>query len=832
MSRRMAPCLGAALLALASSGAAAPRAGSADGFALSRSLQPGTLVEPGFEAEGGRLSPDARQVVYVAPGRLRRKALFLKPAAGGSPRPLVDEDFDVGGPCFSPDGAWVYFHSAEVGPEKIYRVRLEDGFRERLTSGAGHDLHPSLSGDGRLLAYDSDREGGGYDIWVRDLEARSELRLTLHPGADFYPTFHPDGTRVAFTSSRDGGWKIWSKALAGGQAVLLSRGAGADNHASASPDGRLVAFDSDRGGGLGVFLVSWAGGDVTPVALPAAHAGTPSFGRDGLLVYLSDLHGVTSLESRPLGPGLGGVAAAAPPRAAPRRPDLAFTVPPDPAPAIPPRPPGFAGAAPAEAEGEPPPSGLEAIRVLAYHPAAGNQPVPAEAPLYLTLSHRVRAPEGWQGVARLEARGGRQVPVAVTYNPALRRIDITPEDPLETGAYRVSVLPGTLVGEAGQGFDGHRWSFRSQGAPAALAPAAPEPTEGPLRILAVSPRVGQIGVRPDAQVAVRFSRPYDPASVTPESLVVRGAGGVAHSGDIHLGKGDRVLHLRPHSPFQGGVEYQVEVARGLRDPAGASLEGKNRWSFRVAHGSALKVVAVEPADRQLAAETTLTLTFNRPVDPRALQAGEVILEGGGLPHKGSMLLDSTKKILLFQPYARLPPRTEFVLHLPPGLADLEGNGLELEEPLRFRTGKEEATSSDAALFARHLGGAGAVSPAARLAAAGESPPGAGGEAGGVPALAPAGGAGAPPEWVPQVLRVLRRKGYLDPALAGSLESPAGLTRYKTALLVDSARDRQVAMTPYERKLLARLLDEVRPELARLGRADVDPQAETPLLAAR
>jgi hypothetical protein len=68
-----------------------------------------------------------------------------------------------------------------------------------------------------------------------------------------------------------------------------------------------------------------------------------------------------------------------------------------------------------------------------------------------------------------------------------------------------------------------------------------------------------------------------------------------------------------------------------------------------------------------------------------------------------------------------------------------------------------------------------------------------------------------------VLRVLRRKGYLDPALAAGLDSPAGVTRYRVALLVDSARERQAAMTAYERKLVERLAEEFRPELARLGR---------------
>ena len=38
-----------------------------------------------------------------------------------------------------------------------------------LTQGKSNDYHPSLSPDGRILAFDSDRSGN-FDIWLLDLE--------------------------------------------------------------------------------------------------------------------------------------------------------------------------------------------------------------------------------------------------------------------------------------------------------------------------------------------------------------------------------------------------------------------------------------------------------------------------------------------------------------------------------------------------------------------------------------------------------------------------------------------------------------------------------------
>lgn len=264
-----------------------------------------------------------------------------------------------------------------------------------------------------------------------------------------------------------------------------------------------------------------------------------------------------------------------------------------------------------------------------------------------------------------------------------------------------------------------------------------------------------------------------------------------------MAQGDRVLVLAPYDPFTPGRKYKVEVEREVATKAGVTLQGKNHWVFQVAHGSGLKIVKVEPTGRELDSETTITLAFNRPLDPRSLDSGEMVLEGGNIPHKGSFYLGPEKRLLLFQPFSRLPPRTEFVLHLPAGLADLEGNPLELEKPLRFHTGKGAPEGGVANLMAKHLGGGSVKSPSAYMEAATGTRP--------------------VPDWVPKVLKVLKRKGYLDPALAGGIDRRNSLTRYKAALLVDSARNRQAAMTSYEKKIVERLASEFSPEMTRLGR---------------
>lgn len=781
------PAWFAAALAL---GLVLPRPGlagaSGQGFALSRSLHPGALVEPGFGATVGRMSPDGTQIAYLAPRPDGNEALFVKPVAGGSPRELVGGAFRVGAPCWTPDGAALFFHSTERGPEKIFRVELATGARTLVTQGPHHDLHPSLSADGRLLAFDSDREGG-YDIWVQELPAGEPRRVTMARGPDFFPALHPDGTQVAFTSRRDGRWRIWAKPLAGGPATPLSPGAGADAHPAASPDGRWVAFDTDVDGDARVMLVDWRGGTSTPVETRGRRATYPGFGGDRL-VFTATVHGVTSIERANLAPGL-----AAPPMAA-TVPDLtggpslagAFQVPPDPVVPVIPAPP--VPVPPAPRRGPP-------LRVLSYNPSQPGRPVRPETLVYLAFSHELVVPEGgWARAVRL-TRDGAAVPAQVAYNQGLRRLEVTgPGGALAGGTYEVDVPAGSLQARTGAPFEGIRFGFVVEGGP---LEAAAEQAGGPFRIRAVSPKVGERGVATDSKIAVRFTRAFDPRTVSAEAVGLVDEEGHRHPGVIRMAQGDKVLVLAPYDPLVAGRKYKVEVDREVATAEGERLVGKNHWVFQVAHGSGLKVVKVEPEGRELDSETTITLAFNRALDPRSLDSGEIVLEGGNIPHKGSFFLGPEKRLLLFQPFSRLPPRTEFVLHLPPGLTDLEGNALALEQPLRFHTGRAEAEAGAADLMAKHLGGGTVKRPSEYLGAA--------------------SGTGPVPEWVPKVLKVLKRKGYLDPALAGGIESRGALTRYKAALLVDSARDRQAAMTAYEKKIVEKLSTEFASEMTRLGR---------------
>ena len=82
---------------------------------------------------------------------------------------------------------------------------------------------PTLSRDGKLLAYVSGVEGGVPHIWVQQSSgSEAILRVTDGPDADAFPDFSPDGAHIVFWSSRGGGG-IYVAPTFGGDAKLVTK---------------------------------------------------------------------------------------------------------------------------------------------------------------------------------------------------------------------------------------------------------------------------------------------------------------------------------------------------------------------------------------------------------------------------------------------------------------------------------------------------------------------------------------------------------------------------------------------------------------------------------
>jgi Tol biopolymer transport system component/predicted Ser/Thr protein kinase len=135
----------------------------------------------------------------------------------------------------------------------------------RLTVDTGYTGDPTISADGKLVVYASDRTGrGDLDIWVQHVGARDAARLTHDPADDWQPTVSPDGSRVVYRSESGRGGLYVVSTLGGSPRKLAERG----RLPRFSPDGSQVSFLRDVGynrrGVLPMFLVSAEEGTPQP----------------------------------------------------------------------------------------------------------------------------------------------------------------------------------------------------------------------------------------------------------------------------------------------------------------------------------------------------------------------------------------------------------------------------------------------------------------------------------------------------------------------------------------------------------------------------------------
>ena len=74
----------------------------------------------------------------------------------------------------------------------------------QITSNPGEDFAPTVSADGKIMVYVSDKSGN-LDLWLKNLGPGiqpPDQRLTFHSAEDGSPEISPDGKRVAFVSHR------------------------------------------------------------------------------------------------------------------------------------------------------------------------------------------------------------------------------------------------------------------------------------------------------------------------------------------------------------------------------------------------------------------------------------------------------------------------------------------------------------------------------------------------------------------------------------------------------------------------------------------------------
>ena len=120
----------------------------------------------------------------------------------------------------------------------------------QLTHDSGFSGEPSVSPDGRILVYASDRGADGVvHIWIKDGDAPPR-QLTNGTGHDFRPSLSADSQYVAYRSNRQGAAGIYLVPAKGGEARLIGPGGYAPRFAPKGHKLTYPAQNPDSRGGI------------------------------------------------------------------------------------------------------------------------------------------------------------------------------------------------------------------------------------------------------------------------------------------------------------------------------------------------------------------------------------------------------------------------------------------------------------------------------------------------------------------------------------------------------------------------------------------------------
>jgi tricorn protease len=100
-------------------------------------------------------------------------------------------------PALSPDGSTLVF----TWQGDLWRVPVEGGEAQRLTSHPAHDYRAVWSPDGEHLAFASDRYGS-FQLFIMPARGGEPRRLTFHSTSETPFTFTPDGSHLVFGAAR------------------------------------------------------------------------------------------------------------------------------------------------------------------------------------------------------------------------------------------------------------------------------------------------------------------------------------------------------------------------------------------------------------------------------------------------------------------------------------------------------------------------------------------------------------------------------------------------------------------------------------------------------
>jgi len=220
-------------------------------------------------------SPDGSRIAYTAEIGGYWQVVVMD-IDGSNKVQLTDDPFRSGYPTWSFDGRYIFYEAYKDGDWEIYRMASDGSDKKRLTFNSGEeDWHPFAHPYQYKVIFESG-VGGREKIYIMDHDGSNIERLSDSDARMRVPSMSVDGRYIAFMGYQGDTRYVYMMDGDGENIRLISQRANSE-HPFISPDNELIAFNSYVDGQSEIFVINMDGsGETRLTSLPGDDWG-PAF---------------------------------------------------------------------------------------------------------------------------------------------------------------------------------------------------------------------------------------------------------------------------------------------------------------------------------------------------------------------------------------------------------------------------------------------------------------------------------------------------------------------------------------------------------------------------
>ena len=198
----------------------------------------------------------------------------------------------------------------------------------------------------------------------------------------------------------------------------------------------------------------------------------------------------------------------------------------------------------------------------------------------------------------------------------------------------------------------------------------------PPQIVDYSPQRNSIDVSTATPIRIVFDHDVDKSSVASRVHLFPST-----SGTVEWINGHSLLYHHP--TLRTSTAYEVILDAGYRDPAGNTYTLRHHWSFTTEPPPVLAGAAPSSGDTGVDPSSYLSLDFTRAMDATSLRSAIAI--NPTVPFDVRLDPADTRRAII-APAQLLAPNTAYQMLINTAALDVDGNGLGLDQTIRFKTG--------------------------------------------------------------------------------------------------------------------------------------------------